>query len=318
MNTPKAMKQFFSKVPSPLAGLALAIASLGLCWEHVVDVAGAAQALGALLAGAILIPLFLKFIMNPAILKQELQHPLASSVIPTLTMATMVVANAISNTYFQLGLAISWFAIILQLCFFASFVFYRSKHFNFAHVLPSWFIPPIGLTLAIITHPGGLPIVLSNTLLILGLLSYALLLPVILYRLLFSEALDSNQKPITTILATPANLLIVAYLIVATEVNPFLFGTLLFLAVLLTLYVYIMLPNLLRLPFSPAYSAFTFPLVVGPLALSKSAEQLLQEGVDTKWVWLMTQLANFELVVATAMVIYVSFRFIRHPWSIKR
>ena len=61
----------------------------------------------------------------------------------------------------------------------------------------------------------------------------------------------------------------------------------------------------------------TFPLVVGPLALSKSAEQLLDKGVDTKWVWLMTQLANFELVVATIMVIYVSYRFIKHPWSIK-
>ena len=317
MNTLKTMNQFLCKIPSPLAGLALAIASLGLSWENVADLDGAAQGLGALLAGVILIPLFLKFIMNPVILKQELQHPVASSVIPTLTMATMVVANAISHIYFQLGLAISWFAIILQFCFFATFIFYRSKHFNLKQVLPSWFIPPIGLVLAIVTHPGGLPTILSNSILILGLLSYAVLLPIILYRLFSSDTLDNNLKPIITIIATPASLLIVAYLVAVSEIHLLLFGLLLFVAIVMTLYVYTILPSLLRLPFSPTYSAFTFPLVVGAIALFKSAQLLLQEGVDMKWVSLMIQLANIELIIATAMVIYVSFSFIKHLCLIK-
>jgi len=318
MNNLNRMNQFFCKIPSPLAGLALAIASLGLGWESIAHVNGAAQTFGALLASLILVPLFLKFIMNPAILKQELQHPVASSVIPTLTMATMVVANAIAHAYFQIGLAISWFAIILQLFFFGTFIFYRSKNFNFKQILPSWFIPPIGLALAIVTHPGGLPTTLSNIFLILGLLSYALLLPLVLYRLFFSGTLDNNLKPIITILATPASLLIVAYLVAAPEINSLLFGILLLVAILMTLYVYIVLPNLLRLPFSPTYSAFTFPLVVGAIALFKSAHQLLQEGIDIKWVSLITQLANIELIVATAMVIYVSFRFMKHLWLVKK
>jgi len=312
MKSLKSINHALCQVPSPLAGLALAIASLGLCWESIVMTQGIAQILGAILASLILIPLCLKFIFNPSLLKQELQHPVAGSVLPTLTMATMVVANAVAHSFLTIGQAISWLAIIVQLCFFVAFVFYRCTHFNVKQILPSWFIPPIGLALAIVTHPGGLPSILNDLILAFGLISYAILLPIVLYRLVFLGALDNNQKPIIAILATPASLLIVAYLASTAQPHFLLLMTLLIIAILMTLYVYIALINLLRLPFSPTYSAFTFPLVVGAIALYKSTQLLLKEGVETQWISFISQLANIELIIATVMVIYVSFRFIKH------
>jgi tellurite resistance protein TehA-like permease len=317
MSNLKTINRYLCKVPSPLAGLALAIASLGLSWESIMKTNGSAQLAGSILASVILIPLFLKFLVNPSLLKQDLQHPVAGSVIPTLTMATMVVASTIGLYNLQIGKAVSWFAIILQLFFLIAFIFYRSKSFNFKQILPSWFIPPIGLTLAIVTHPTGLPTILNNIFLVLGLVSYLVLLPIVLYRLFFSGALDNNQKPIIAILATPASLLIVAYLAAVTETNLLLFNVLLFIAIIMTLYVYIAFINLLKLPFSPVYSAFTFPLVVGAIALFKSREVLLKEGIETHWISLITQLANIELIVATLMVIYVTFRYLKHFLSAK-
>ena len=307
----KSFNQFIANIPSPLAGLALAIASLGLCWDSVANLNGSVQIMAALVASCIILPLLLKFLFNPSLLKQELKHPVASSLIPTLPMAMMVVANAIALFSLQIGQIICWLALILHFFFLASFIFYRSKSFNFKQILPSWFIPPIGLVLAVVTHPGGLPPLFAKQLLLLGLISYAMLLPIILYRLLFSGPLDNNQKPILIILATPASLLLVGYLAITAQPTPLLFGVLLILAILMTLYAYIAFFKLLRLPFMLSYSAFTFPLVVGAIALFKTSHFLLKEGVSAQWIEAIKVLANIELIIASGMVIYVAFRFIQ-------
>lgn len=303
----KTINFYLCKIPSPLSGLALALVSLGLGWESAISANGFTQSLGAILASFILILLFLKFIINPSILSKELQDSTTGSVIPTLAMAVMVIANTIGLYNLKAGQAISWFAITLHLCFLIAFVFFQIKNIDLKQILPSWFIPPIGLALATVTHPGGLPTTLSNILLILGLLSYAILLPIILYRLLFLGPLDDNQKPTIAILATPASLLIIVYLTVTTDINMLFFSALMITAILMTLYVYFALINLLTLPFSPAYSAFTFPLVVNAIALFKINSLFLQEGGNTPW----TQLANIQLAIATVMVIYVTYRSLR-------
>jgi len=308
----KPLIQFIVKTPSPLAGLGLAIASLGLCWDSVANLNGMGQVTAALIASCIILPLLLKFLFTPSLLKQELQHPVAGSVIPTLPMATMVVANAIALYSLQAGQIISWLAIILHIIFLASFVFYRSKSFNIKQILPSWFIPPIGIVLAIVTHPGGLPTLFANLLLLFGLISYTILLPIILYRLLFSGPLDNGQKPILIILATPASLLLLAYFTVTTQANFFLVGLLLTIAILMTLYAYIAFFKLLRLPFMPSYTAFTFPLVAGAITLFKTQHFLLETGMSMQWAAAIEQLAYVELIIASAMVVYVALRFIQN------
>lgn len=302
------INSYLCKIPSPLSGLALALASLGLGWESAININGFAQIFGAILAGLILILLFLKFIINPGILAKELQHPIAGSIIPTLSMATMVVASTISLYSLYIGQVISWFAITLHLCFLVAFIWYRRKDVTLKHVLPSWFIPPIGIALAIITHPGGLPATLNHALLILGLCFYIVLLPIILYRLFFLGPLNNHQKPTLVIFAAPTSILVIAYLIVATEVNLFFFYTLIITAILMTIYAYIALIHLLKSPFRPAYSAFTFPLVVSAIALFKSNALLLQEGSHIPWV----QLATIELIIATVIVMYVIYGYLKY------
>ncbi|MDA7747079.1 TDT family transporter [Psychromonas sp.] len=305
------MNQFLKRIPSPLSGLALAIASLGLAWESIVHLNKVAQISSSLLASLIVAILLLKYLAHPEILKQELQHPVAGSVLPTLSMAIMVIANSIAIFSLQIGQIVSWLAIMLHLFFLIYFIYKRANDFNIKQVLPSWFIPPIGIVLAIVTHPGGLPDILNSGLLYLGFLSYALLLPIVLYRLLFLDKLDSNQKPIITILAAPASLLLVAYLVSNNLPNITLLYSLLFVAILMTLTVYLALFNLLRTPFAPTYSAFTFPLVVSAIALIKTSHLLLIEEQNTAFLnKLLTQLGNIELVIASVMVVYVLFKYL--------
>ena len=83
-------------------------------------------------------------------------------------------------------------------------------------------------------------------------------------------------------------------------------------ALLMTLFVYFAFIKLLRLPFTPAYSAFTFPLVIGATALFKTTDALLENGFNTQVVQIIERLANVELMIATLMVGYVSLRYIVH------
>ena len=312
MNLLKVINNHLQKLPSALSGLALAIASLGLCWEHVANFEGLIQFFSASLAACIVIPLFLKFLLNPVFLKQELQHPIAGSVLPTLTMATIIIANSVGLYHLQTGIVMSWFAITLQVIFSTYFVFYRAKNFKFAQILPSWFIPPIGFVIIILAHPSPLPTSLSDLIFWFGLFSYIVLLPIVLFRLLYSAPLNENEKPITVILATPASLLLLGYLAIETQPNILLVYSLLATALLMTFYAYFCLIKLIHLPFTLTYSAFTFPLVVGAIALFRVNEFFIKEDFNQLLVETINRFAYVELTIATFMIVYVSARYLQH------
>lgn len=99
----KAINSIFCRTPSALAGLALGIASLGLCLENITLLQGIAQPFAALLASCLLLPLFSKFLFNPELLKEDLQHPLSASLSPIIAMATMVVILATPASLLLLG-----------------------------------------------------------------------------------------------------------------------------------------------------------------------------------------------------------------------
>jgi len=313
----KAINSLFCRTPSALAGLALGIASLGLCLEKITILNGIAQPFAALLASCLLLPLFCKFLFNPELLKQDLEHPLSASLSPIIAMATMVVANNISLYYFQLGQWICTAALIWHFGLLIFFIYYRSKNFHFSQILPSWFIPPIGPVLAVLMFPGGLYPLLEKWLVYFALFSYLLLLPVVLYRLRFFVALSDNEKPIMVILATPASLLLLGYLAITIQPNYVLISLLGGIAILMTVMVYMALIKLLRLPFTPTYSAFTFPLVVGAVALFKVTDFLSAQEVNRQIVNLSEILAYGELTIATLMVLYVSSRYLLHLSSQK-
>lgn len=306
----KSLKSFVVGLPTALSGVALAIVSLGVGWESVVPMDGAIKLLTTLFSAALILLLIVKFLCHWQLLLQDLQHPIAGSTLPTLAMAMMVIAGNLASYQLQLAQALSWFAIALHSLFFFYFVIYRSRHFKFVEVLPSWFIPPIGLVLAIITHPGGLPSWLANLTLFFGFICYALMLPIVLYRLRKATPLNDLQRPILVILATPASLLLLAYLVISNEPNALLLWVTLALALLMTFSVYLLFTKLLRLPFVPTYSAFTFPLVVGALALFKLNEYIVAQGLGFTFITL--PLAYLELIVATLMTLYVACCYFKH------
>ncbi len=298
------------KVPTPLGGLALGIASLGSLWAFVLpQYAGSLKLLSALVAMALVLAIALKFVLNPFLIREDLTHPVVSSVMPTCAMATMVIAQSLLMVMPTFAKTLWLFAVFMHLVLFAGFAVYRIKDFQWPHMVPSWFVPPVGIIVAAVTSAGMGHEKLVYVLFLFGLCCYFIKLPVMLYRLIFKGAIANAALPTFAIMAAPASLSLAGYLSITQEPNYLLVAVLLPLAVFMTSFVYVAFIRLLRLPFTPGYAAFTFPMVIGATALFKLGDILHQQGYQ-KVYDVISPLAGFELLVATVIVFYVAARYL--------
>ncbi len=296
--------------PTPMAGLALGIASLGWCWENAVALNGYGQLVGAAIASLLLVILAVKFLFHRHLLAQDLAHPVVGSVVPTFAMATMVVSNAIGKFAPVAGDAVWLAAVALHISFLASFAYHRAKNFELSHMVPSWFVPPVGIVVADVSFSGNPHLAwVAQATLIFGLVAYAVMLPAMIYRLIFAGEIPDAAKPTLAIMAAPASLSLAGYFTVTANPSPVIIAVLFGIAVLMTVVIYLAFIKLLRLPFSPGYAAFTFPMVIGATALFKLTHWMVQMNIAEHYVNQVHVLAVGELWVATAVVTYVAVRY---------
>lgn len=304
-------------IPSPLAGLALAIASLGWAWELLFpQLDGLAQITGATLALFLIAPVTIKFSFHIHILLQELKHPVLGSVIPTYSMTLLMFSKTIEQFNHWLGVILWLFSIVLHLLFLSLFIFYRSRDICIEQLIPSWFIPPIGIIVAAVTFPGEFPL-LAKILLYFGMTTYFVMLPIMLYRLIFHKAIPEAVRPTIAVLAAPASLSLVGYLTLTPLPSIILISLLLGTALLMTLLIYMSLFHFRKLEFSPSFSSLTFPLVISATALLKATDWLAKQGIHPMEKSIFLLVGIVELVIATLVVTIVLFKYIQQHMYFK-
>lgn len=297
-------------VPTPVAGLALGIASIGWCLENVLPLQGAGQIMGAVIAALLLAMMSARFVLHPDTLKTDLKHPVLGSIVPTFSMAAMVVSKALGKVAPLAG-EIMWLgAVVVHLIALAFFVWYRARDWKMHLMVPSWFVPPVGIVVADVTCPGHAYTELALVLLATGMISYLLMLPVMIYRLMFVHDIPDAAKPTIAIMAAPASLSLAGYLTVVEEPSMLICAILFGIALMMTLVIYLAFFRLMRLPFSPGYAAFTFPMAIGASALYKMTDIVSQYPQVSSYAGPLHILATAEAIIATVIIAYVSLRFL--------
>ncbi|GGA79330.1 hypothetical protein GCM10011369_21580 [Neiella marina] len=223
-----------------------------------------------------------------------------------------MLAKGLVNTSESIAVALWYGAIVLQFLLLVGFVCHRLRQLEWHHLVPSWFVPPIGIVVAAVTCPTEQQLLLSQHLVTFGLICYGLMLVPMLYRLIFYPRIDSGAKPTIAILAAPASLTLAGYLSVTEQPSVVLVAVLMGVAVLMTSLVYLSLLHLLRQPFSPGYAAFTFPTVISATAMYRCAELFAHHGL--KESQLLLRLADVELAIACLLVSYVALRYAHAAW----
>lgn len=263
------MREFLARVPLPICGLMLGSASLGNLLKT------ADLNVGWLVFQGLAILLWLlvtaKLILAPQSVLGALKDPVVTSVAPNYTMATMLICG------FMLAVGVPkaqvtwawWLAVVLHFAIMGYFIWQhllRPKK-QLAMVMPSWFVLFVGIGVIAMTAPQFAPW-LGWPVLVLSLVLYAGVFPVVMVRLA-RLPLAQPALPLTTIVAAPASLCLAALLGVVAHPQFFwatalmVFAQLLLLGTLATVWRYV------RLPFAPSIGAFTFPLAISAVALTR-------------------------------------------------
>lgn len=299
------MKRFINNLqnlPVAVSGLALGIA--GLSNVLATEVHPSLRYIGITIALVFLVLVTLKKLAHPKVIWNEITHPVAGSFIPAFDMALMVIASTLAQHELLTGQILWYIAITLHLFFAISFIYHCYKNFNLDHMLPSWFVPPVGIVVACITGDTMHAPYLSHLLFYIGFTCYCIMLPIMMYRLIFGERISEQHLPAFAIMGAPASLCLAGYLTAFTEPNPIIVGILLALALMMTALVYISAfrinPN--RISFIPIYAAFTFPLAIGAAALIRYANFI---GINTHIGKFWHILGQIEMFIALIVIIWV-------------
>lgn len=304
-----ALRKRMASLPTPLAGLALGLAGLGIALECALPLNGLAQNSGILAAACLTLLVTLKFLFNPGILLEEFRHPVLCSIMPTYHMTLMLMAKKLCAFSQAAGEALWVLALILYIPVTLAFIHYRIKSFDLKQMVPSWFLPFAGILIAGLTFPTESYRPFAYFMTMFGMFNYGVILVVLLYRLIFLPEVPEAARPTIAILAAPASLSLVSYLCVQPEPSLFLCSVLLGVAVLMTALIYLAFAHLLRLPFTPGMSAYTFPTAIGATALYTLAAYLEKYPDLNGYISQLKFLAGIETVVAVAVIGYVCLRY---------
>ena len=290
-----------------VAGLALGIASLGWCLENALPLAGWGQTTGAVIGLVMIGFLVLRFTAHHDTLWADLKHPVVGSIVPTFAMCLMVVSKTAGHWMPEAGVVLWCAAVLLHLAALGIFVVNRLQEPRLELMVPSWFVPPIGIVVADVTFPEvAVLLPFAKILFWMGAAAYAVLLPLMIYRLFFLPEVPNGAKPTIAILAAPASLLLAGYLTVEKDPSLLLVALLFGIAILMTVVIYFAFWRLLRLQFSPGYAAFTFPMAIGATALYKLSNLVAGFPGALHYAHQIRFLAHVEVTVAAVVILYVA------------
>lgn len=305
----KTLVNNLRNLPVAVSGLALGTAGLGNVLASELHYS--LRYICATIALAFLLMVAIKKIAHPKQLINEITHPVAGSFIPAFDMALMVIADIIAHHSLIIGQIIWYSAICLHLVFAVYFIYYRIRDFDLNHMLPSWFVPPVGIIVACVTSGQMHAPFLTHIIFYVGFTCYCILLPIMIYRLIFGDRIVDAQLPAFGIMGAPASLCLAGYLSVFKDPNPTIIGMLLALALMMTALVYISLYriNPKRISFIPIYASFTFPMAIGSTALIKYANYV---GINTVSGQFWHLLGLVELSGATVIISWVLVKMTQH------
>ncbi|MBR4196485.1 MAG: TDT family transporter [Synergistaceae bacterium] len=292
--------EFLKRYPIPIAGLILALFALGNLIQSYS--AEARLALG-LIAFILYIPYLLKVAILNVKLSEPLSNPVAASVFPTITMATMLLAGYV-KPYSPECASVIWYAgvighALLIVWFTLNFAV---RGFSVKKVFPSWFIVYVGIAVASVSAPVTGRLDIGQWAFWFGLATYICLLVIVCYRVWLVGEIPAPAMPTAVIFAAPASLLLAGYMVSFPEKDSAMVMALLCASLLFWLVGMAYFLRTFRGAFMPSHSAFTFPLVISALAVKLSAGA-------TGFTWQGT-LADVQTVIAGVIVLWVLARYV--------
>ena len=298
-----AVKEFIRNVPIPICGLAVGLASLDRFLSQNYDF----YEYNIFAAfSAIMIFLFaMRVVTDIKGIKKDLESPILFSILSTCPMTLLILATYLFEVSDVTGqvlwlASLAWVFAMMPI-FFVRFV----VKFDINKVFPSWFVMFVGSVVSSITSVAVGFTDIGRIVFWFGLISYAILMPVISYRALIVRKIPEPAIPNLAIFAAPANLLLAGYITVyGSSASDIIVGVLAVIGMVCYIAVLAYMPFMLKRKFYPAYGAFTFPMVISMTSIS-----LIGAFYGLSYGW-YDAFKTISVAIAIAVVTYVLVRYL--------
>ncbi|MBP1925337.1 exfoliative toxin A/B [Sedimentibacter acidaminivorans] len=299
------MDLFLKKYPVPIVGLMLGLAAAGNLMQSYGEICR--YILGAISA-ILLILTVIKILKYPDSLKENLDNPVIASVFPTFSMGIMILSTYIKPYSISFAFRLWFVGIILHILLILWFTKKYVFNFKIKQVFPSWFIVYVGIVVASVTGPAYNIINISQYAFWFGFITYLILLPIVVYRVVKIKEMPEPTLPTLAIFAAPASLLLAGYMNSFVTKNIAMVWFLMALSIFMYVIVIVLLFKLLKLKFYPSYSGFTFPLIISGIAVKLTNGFFIKTN---QAIPMLTYLIKFQEIIGVAITLYVLFKYIK-------
>ena len=299
------MNEFFKKYPVPIVGLMLGLAATGNIVQSYGEVY---RNIFGIISAILLILMVVKIIKYPKGVAETLDNPVVASVFPTLSMTIMLLSTYLKPYSGQLAYIMWLIGISIHFILILWFTKKFLLSFKIKQVFPSWFIVYVGIVVVSVTAPAFSMQNIGQVSFWFGFVTYLMLLPTVIYRVLKVKEMPEPTLPTLAIFAAPASLLLAGYINSFKAKNMTIVWFLMALSIIMYIAVIIKMFKLLRLKFYPSYSAFTFPLIISGIAMKLTNGFLNKSG---QGIQSLQYLIKFQEVIGVVIVVYVLARYIQ-------
>jgi exfoliative toxin A/B len=295
------LRKIGNKTPIPISGLMLGLASTGSMFPEYRWFFG-------FFAFVILTILINKVIFDWNTIRHELKNPAVTGIVCTFPIALAVLSTYIQPYHFAAALAVWIMAMTVHSVLMAYFSALAIVKFDVKRCLPCYFIVYVGFSVNAFIAPLYGQMLLGQVLFWFGLVSFFVLFPPLLYRVIVIKGLTEPLIPTVVIFASPASVVLNGYIkVYGAAGSEWMVWMLFSFSLVFWVGSLALIPRILKMNFYPSYSALTFPLVITGIAMNATYQYFASGGNEVVW---LQYLARTSVAIAGVFVLYVLVRYV--------
>lgn len=251
-----------------------------------------------------------KWALHPKAARAELSHKMRMPFVPTITIATLVLATAGADVAPGLASIMWWVGALGHLLATALVLTAWSMRpdITSTDITPAWLIPIVGNVITPLAAPQIGNIDLAWFSFGVGMVFWGVFLTLIIERLLMHDkGIPAKLMPTYAIMVAPPAVALVAWSRLGHESDDPLSRILLSISWMFALLIGFQAKKLLEIPFALPYLAYTFPVAALAVASLVSAEAL--PGALYQWLALIAlAVASIAIPIILVGVLVLTFK----------
>jgi len=245
----------------------------------------------------------IKLVKHPKAVIAEFNHPVALHFFPTFSISLLLLSMVFKELAYDVSQLMWILGTLIQsgLLLFILNNWIHHEKWQIIHMNPAWFIPVVGSILVAIGAVSFANVELGWFFFSIGLVFWIILNSIVIYRLFFHPPMLKILEPTLFILIAPPAVGFISYMSLQgmAGVNEFA-RILYYIALFLTILLLSQIPRFIKVPFSLAWWAYTFPIAAMTLA-----SFIMYEQLEIKF---FSYIASLLLSVLSALIVHLTFK----------